>query len=1070
MKTLIRGAGGGGGKSGGSSHTHYEAPDSLQSIEYARVIDVIGEGPIKGLVNGMQSIYLNDTPVQNDDGSFNFLNSSFAFRSGTATQSPVPGFPAAESDTTVSTQVYNGTPVVRHISDANVNACRVTVGIPALYTQDTTNGDIYGTSVEVAIDVNTNGGGWVTVIDDTISGKATARYQRSYRIPLTSAGPWDIRVRRVTADAANSATVNQTWWDTLTEITDYQLSYPNTAYMGINIDAMQFSSIPTRKYLVDLMMIQVPSNYDPVARTYTGMWDGTFVVAWSNNPAWVLWDMLTNTRYGLGKHIPASLTDKWALYAIAQYCDGMVPDGFGGCEPRYTLNCWINSASAAYDVLQSIVGNFRGMLYASGGMLSPVADMPGSPKALYTAANVIDGVFEYQGSPRSQRHSVVNVTWQNPDNMYQDEVESVPDATLIQRYGVRKLEIKAFGCTSRGQAHRMGQWALFSEQYDTLVTFKTGLDKTATIKPGDIIEISDPNRAGVRVAGRVAAATTTHIDLDAPVTLVAGVSYTIKVLTPDGAWNEVGIMPASGSVTGVDLVTPLPAAPLVNAVWAIANPALSTMQARVVSIKEAAKNSFEVIALQYVASKYDAIELGLSLSVPTTSSLNAIPAAPTGLAMTESLYQDAVSVKSKATWSWIPPDGARQYYVQWRRGSDNWTSSTVSTALFEVSDTSPGIYQIKVSAENTLGQRGPSTSLSTEVYGLTGNPSDLTGLDMQALNGFALLSWDQASDLDVRVGGSIRIKHSPLTSGATWANSTDIGPAVPGSATQVHLPLLQGTYLAKPVDSSGVEALDAAMIITTAPSVVNMNVVQAIDESTWLGAKSGVAAVDGILKLDSAGNVDDWPSSDDIPDWDSGLGVASSGVYSFAQMSDVGSVQTCRISSLFHTLSLAVNDQTDAWVDTDSRRSWDGADDSDTAAELQISTSQVDPALNQWSAWSALRVGDYSARAFRFQMVLNSYEPYHSIIVDQLSVTVDMPDRTVSISNIAVPATGTTISFSPPFMATPTIGVTGQGLQPGENISITARSSAGFFVSIQNASGVGVARNIDVIAKGYGGI
>lgn len=1068
-QTLIRGAGGG-GKSGGSSHTHYEAPDSLQSIEYARVIDVIGEGPIKGLVNGMQSIYLNNTPVQNADGTFNFLNSSFAFRSGTATQLPVPGFPAAESDVSVSTQIYNGTPVIRHISDTNVNACRVTVGIPALYTQDTSNGDIYGTAVEVAIDVNTNGGGWVQVIDDTISGKATARYQRSYRIPLTGSGPWDIRVRRVTADAANSATVNQTWWDTLTEITDYQLSYPNTAYMGINIDAMQFSSIPSRKYLVDLMMIQIPSNYDPIARTYSGTWDGTFVVAWSNNPAWVLWDMLTNTRYGLGKFIPPSLTDKWALYTIAQYCDGMVPDGFGGYEPRYTLNCWINSASSAYDVLQSIVGNFRGMLYASGGMLSPVADMPASPKALYTAANVIDGVFEYQGAPRSQRHSVVNVTWQNPDNMYQDEVESVQDATLIQRYGVRKLEIRAFGCTSRGQAHRMGLWALFSEQYDTLVTFKTGLDKTATIKPGDIIEISDPNRAGVRVAGRVAGATTTHIDLDAPVTLSVGVSYTIKVLTPDGAWNEVGIMPASGSVTGVDLVTPLPAAPLVNAVWAIANPALSTMQARIVSIKESAKNIFEVVALQYVASKYNAIELGLSLSVPATSALNAIPAAPTGLAMTEALYQDTVSVKSKAIWSWIPPDGAKQYYVQWKRGNDNWTSATISTALFEVDDTSPGIYQIKVAAENSLGMRGPSASLSTEAYGLTGNPSDLTGLDMQALNGFALLSWDQAVDLDVRVGGSIRIKHSPLTSGATWANSTDIGPAVPGSATQVHLPLLQGTYLAKPVDSSGIESLGVAMIVTTAPSVINMNVVQTIDESAWLGAKSSVAAVDGALKLDSAGNVDDWVSADAIPDWDSGLGVASSGVYSFAQMSDVGSVQTCRITSLLHTLSLAVNDQTDAWTDTDSRQSWDGADDSDTSAELQISTSQVDPALNQWSAWSALRVGDYSARAFRFQLVLNSYEPYHSIIVDQLSVAVDMPDRTVSMSNIAVPAVGMTVNFSPPFMATPTIGVTGQGLQPGENISITARSSAGFFVSIQNASGVGVARNIDVIAKGYGGI
>ncbi|MTD34040.1 host specificity protein J [Paludibacterium denitrificans] len=1189
MDNLIRGAKGGGGKGGGgSSHTHYEAPDSLQSIEYARVLDVIGEGPIKGLVNGLQSVYLNDTPVQNADGTFNFQNCAFSMRTGLPSQDPIPGFPAIESETSVSTQVKQATPVVRRIADPNVNAARVTIGIPSLLVQNTKNGDVNGTSVAISIDVNTNGAGWVpTVIGtetinigsgkqisstrqllsanltanwtaynyndqvlntasyviessddagstwstvktgtfsgysetnsygnspatdstsasitlsggnsyafrirlisgvgsailsgsavarsatDTITGKTRSRYQRSYRIPLSGAGPWDIRVTRITADSTDSSVSNDTWWDSFTAITDYQLSYPNTAYVGINVDAKQFSSIPTRKYLVDLMVVQVPSSYDPVARTYTGTWDGTFKTAWTDNPAWCFYDMVTNSRYGLGRYIPASLTDKWALYTIGQYCDELVPDGFGGMEPRFRLNVWINSASAAYDVLQSMVSAFRGMLYASGGSLSPVADMPATPKMLYTAANVIDGLFTYQGSPRSQRHSIVNVTWQNPDNSYKDEIESVDDAEAIARYGVRKLDIKAFGCTSRGQAHRMGLWALYSEKYDNLITFKTGLDKTATLKPGDIIEIADPNRAGARMGGRVAAATTTHVDLDAPVTLTAGVSYTLKVLTSDGSWNEVGILPASGSVTGVDLVAPLPSAPLVGTIWLISSNALAVQQARIISIKEASKNTFELTAIEYNAAKYAAIEQGLTLATPVTSNLDASPpAAPGGVTAVESLYEALSTVKSRVSLSWNATPRASQYYVEYRRDSNNWSGQWTNTTLLDVDDTQPGIYQFRVYAANTLGNKGPYTLLTMEVFGLAAAPSDIAGLDISALNGFALLSWPQSPDLDVRVGGSIRVKHSPLTTGATWPNSTDIGPAIPGSATQVQLPLLQGTYLLKAVDSSGVESINAVMVTTTAPAVMAMNIVQTLDQSQWLGAMSYVATVDGAIKLDSADAIDVWPDVDSVPDWDSGLGVAPSGIYSFDQIVDVGAVQTCRISSLLHTMSYATNDLMDAWTDVDSRNSWDGLDAGSTAAEIQISTTNVDPAMNKWSGWSPLRIADYSGRAFRFQLVMQSFDPGHAIVTDQLSVTVDMPDRIVNLNDVAIPSGGLQINFSPPFMAPPTLGISGQGLQPGENIKITARTNAGFFVTVQNASGVGVARSIDVIAKGYGG-
>ncbi len=1191
---LIRGAGGGGGKDGGggASHTHYEAPDSLQSIEYARVIDVIGEGEIGGLAKGLQGVYLNDTPVQNADGSFNFTNCSFTVKTGTPFQASVPGFPAAETETNISTQLRYGLPIVRRISDTTVNAVRVTVGIPSLMSQDTSNGDVKGASVQLAIDVNNNGAGWVPVTvgtenislgtgaslysdraltqatlnvswtgvitysgslqkvswaiessldgvvwsaakagsfsgyttvtsDDsgttskaptasdgvvislsgvsgyrfrvrlvsgggtlslfgtavaytptiTISGKCTSRYQRSFRVPLSGSGPWDIRLRRLNADSTSTALSNQTWWDSMTEITDYRLAYPNTAYIAINIDAKQFSSIPTRKYLVDLLKIQVPSNYDPENRVYTGDWDGTFKTSVSSNPAWCFYDLMTQSRYGLGRYIPPALQDKWLLYAIGRYCDELVPDGFGGYEPRYSLNVWINEPQSAYDLLQSLVGTFRGMIYAAGGSLSPVADMPGSPKMIYSAANVIGGNFTYQGAPRSQRHSVVNVTWKNPENLYQDEVESVPDDEAIKRYGIRKLEITGFGCTSRGLAHRLGRWALYSERYGNTVTFQTGLDKTAFLRPGDLIEIADGPRAGARMAGRIRSATESHVELDAPVTLTAGVSYALRVLTPEGEWTTAAIVPTDGEVSSVDLVSPLESAPLVGSMWGIQSDALSLWPARVVSIKESAKNIFELTALEYNASKYDAIEKGLVLQKPIMTQIpSGAPASPSNIDLVESLYEDKSSVKSRITVSWVSSAYARQYRVSWRRDNGNWLSTTTESVSVDINDTAPGKYEIQVVAIDALGRASQALPGTIEAMGLIAAPSELFGLDLSAINGLAMLTWPLSVDLDVRIGGTIRIKHSP-DEFATWENATDIGSPIPGSATQVVLPLLSGTYLAKAVDSSGVESATAVSVSTNAPAVMAFNAVARLQESpVFPGAVSRCAAVDNRLKLSSATDMDSWADLDSILNWDAGEGLAPEGIYDFSDIVDLGTIDTCRVTGYLQAESYLAYDLMDLWTDIDSRQTWDGTVSGLTSAEIQISTTESDPEdENGWGDWSTLRVGDYKARAFRFRAVLRSSDPSAAIDLTGLWVSVDMPDRVVVMSDVPVPQPGLQVNFSPQFRETPAVGVTAQGLQPGEYVEVSARSKAGFFVSIKNASGDPVSgRSIDVIAKGWG--
>lgn len=531
--------GGKGGKSGGNSAS--VASDTLASRAYAKVVLAVTEGEVQGLANGLQDVYLNGTPIENPDGSYNFSGLSFYFTPGTQSQNYVPGFSDVENETQVSLAVSQSAPLVRSIADPNANAVRVTVNLPQLYYTNLKNGNVTGASVDIAIDVQTNGGGFVQRVWDTISGKASQNYERSYQITLYGAGPWDIRVRRVTPDNTNGNPVNVVYWTSYTEIIDAKLSYPNTACAYLTVDSGQFQAIPTLSLNLRGLMVRVPSNYDPVARQYNGAWDGTFKVAYSNNPAWCFYDLLTAERYGLGTHIQASQVDKWALYTIGQYCDELVPDGSGGWEPRFVLNCYIQNYADAYKVVQDLASVFRGMPFWATGTVTAVQDAPANAAALYSAANVLGGAFTYTGSSLKARHTVALVTWYDMTAQAAPTVEYVfISEEDIATYGEVITQVVAFGCTSRGQAHRVGKWILYSEKYEgETIAFKTGLD-TSAVRPGDIIKVADPVRAGQRLGGRISAATSNTVTIDSPLidqngNAVNPAGATLSVIALDGS-------------------------------------------------------------------------------------------------------------------------------------------------------------------------------------------------------------------------------------------------------------------------------------------------------------------------------------------------------------------------------------------------------------------------------------------------------------------------------------------------------------------------------------------------------
>ena len=788
---LIAGAGGGKG-SNASARVAQEDPDSLRSKAYARVVDLISEGEIEGLVDGLASVYLDETPIQNPDGSTNFSGVTLESRVGTQQQSYIPGFANVENEVSVGVELKADFSVVRAISDADVDAVRIKVSIPQLTEQNTSNGDISGSSVSIAIDLQSNGSGFMEVVSDTIAGKTTTRYQRSYYLPLVGSAPWEIRVRRITEDSSSSALQNKTYVDSYTEVIESKLRYPNSALVALRVDASQFSAIPRRSYDMKLLRIRVPSNYDAPSRVYSGIWDGSFKVAWSDNPAWCFYDLVTNSRYGLGSFIPEAQVDKWALYKAARYCDELVSDGLGGYEPRFTCNLYLQTREQAYKVVQDMAAVFRGMVYWSGGAVTLSQDAPTDAVFQFTAANVIDGEFAYQGSSAKARHTVALVTWNDPEDFYRQKVEYVEDASAIARYGVVQSEVVALGCTSRAQAHRVGKWLLYSEQSESeIVTFRAGLE-AAVARPGDVIKVADPVRAGMRLGGRLAQVDGQELTLDQEVP--AGPDWRIAVVLPSGAIDERLVGSSSGF--GVTVTLPFSETPQPGAIWVIRSSSVEPQLFRVVQVTETDGAIYEITALAHNPGKYAAIEDGVQLQPRAITVLSDQPGTPTGLAVQESLYRVKDQAQVLVQVSWAEVAAAVGYRVSYRVNGGNWEGlSTTSANYCEIRNAQEGDYEFQVRAIGLTRKEGAPATLSATVLGKTQPPSIVTGFVVLRRVTDLLIQWDEVPDADL-AGYEVRV-------GTSWDESALVATTLGTQLVHDQSEAGQYAYHVRAIDTSG---------------------------------------------------------------------------------------------------------------------------------------------------------------------------------------------------------------------------------------------------------------------------
>ena len=827
MMELISGSG---GKSGGSGGGLTEQADTLKSTAYAQVLDLICEGEIEGLVNGLKSIYLDDVPIENPDGSANFTGVQYSTVNGTQTQSTIAGFDQVANETVVAVEVKVSTgPVVRTITNPNISSVVVTVQFPAL-TYLSPEGDLGGTSVQFAIDIQIDGGGWITKINQTINGKSASAYERQFRIPLPTGSSRDIRVRRITADSTQTQLNNKTFFQSYTQVIDAKLRYPNSALIALKINASQFRAIPRRGYDVKLLKIRIPSNATVNANgslSYSGPWNGTFQIAWSNNPAWCFYDLLTTDRYGCGKYIDASQIDKWSLYQIGQYCDEIVDDGFGGTEPRFSCNMWINTRQEAFKLLQDFSSAFRGMVYWGTGVVTAVQDAPKDPVFLFTNANVIGGNFEYQGTSAKARHTVALVTWNDPDDMYRQKIEYVEDTIGIARYGVIETQVVAFGCTSRGQAHRVGKWLLYTERYETeVVSFKTGLE-SAFCRPGDVIKVADQFRAGNRLGGRIVSATSTTVTVDS--LAVGGVSSggDFYVIGPDGNIQQKLISSVSGNViTLQSALSPLPVSP---AVWVASSVALEAQTFRVLSMVENENGEHEIVAVSHRPDKYDAIENDIVLEPRTYSSLSPIPDVVSAVTLSESLYRYQADVRAKVTCTWPAAANATRYRVEWRLNDNNFTVDETGSLDFEILNTTIGKYEVRVTAIGVFGTASANYISSTiNTVGKTAPPADVTGFSATVDPWVGIvLNWQSVADLD--------LDQYEIREGVSWASSTLVTRV---RASSYKIGAIFGssqTYLIRAIDTSGNYSLTEAAVTTTisAPAAVTLSS-QVIDNNVLL--------------------------------------------------------------------------------------------------------------------------------------------------------------------------------------------------------------------------------------------
>lgn len=820
---VIYGAGGdsgGKGVGGGGQRTPTEAGDNLNSTQYARVLDLISEGEIQGLKDGLKSIYLDNIPLVNNDNTSNFFNYEIETRYGTQAQSYLPGISAVENEVPVNVTVTVASPVTRTITDTTVNAVRVTISIPALqHIQD--NGDINGTGIAVRIWVQYSGGSYIEYSDNIIEGRTADQYQRSFLVELNGAFPVNIRVLRATPDSNSAKLQNAFSWASYTEITYAKLKYPNSALIGLRFNAEQFARIPQRSYLIRGIKVRIPSNATVDSATgrliYNGIWNGSFAAAqWCSDPAWILYDLLLSKRYGAGDHIAEAQLDKFAFYSASVYASALVPNGLGAQEPRFSCNAVIQTSEDVYKLINDLCSTFRAMPYWANGALTISQDRPADPSYLFTNANVTEEGFTYAGSSLKTRPNVAVVGYF--DNELRDtNYEVVEDQDAIKKYGAVTRQITAFACTSRAQAARLGEWLLYSENAEgEIVSFVTSIDAGVVVRPGQIIEIADNARTTNRRGGRISSATTAVITVDSATNLTAA-GATLSVIMPDGTVAARGIASIVGNA--ITLSTSLPTAPNANSVWIYETSAAQPSTWRVIGVQEQDGMMYAVSAMAYNSSKYDYIERGRPLQTRTISNLNELLDPPTAVNLSETLYTHQSQVRAKVIASWPYVEGAIEYRVRWRKDLANWNNVETQSNQYEILDITPGTFEVEVRAINSgLKQSPTAATASINALGKTAPPSNVANFTyVTDANIGVTLAWTAVADLD--------ISEYEIRQGAAWRTGLPVTRVAATSYKIGQLAPATTTYQIKAIDTSDIYSLNAASttVTITAPSAPVFN-------------------------------------------------------------------------------------------------------------------------------------------------------------------------------------------------------------------------------------------------------
>jgi len=1089
--------------------------DTLSSQQFNTLVEVVGEGEIEGsataskagltkgttaynnafqkdiFLNGTQLLQTSASNTSPAQGNFNFQDVGFEPRFGTSDQTFISGISNIETESSVGVPVTFGNPITRAVSNTSVDAVRVTISFPSIQkVQD--NGEIAGATAKVLVQIIQNNGTTTTPINDTIRGRSTNAYFRDYlvNIPSNASFPINIRVTRSNEDTV-SPEFTEFSWSSMTEIIFKKNAYPNTAHLALRFSAESFPRIPKRSFRLRGIKTKIPHNATVDIQTgritYAGTFNGTFKTdkEWHSDPAWVLWDILTNTRYGLS--VAESSLDQYTFYNQSVYNNELVDDGEGGQEARFSINVNITQQREAFNLINEICSTMRVMPFYAAGSISISGDRPSDPVYQFTLANVTEEGFSYSGSSLKTRHTVINVGYFDLDTREID-YETVEDTAAIAKYGTVVKTIRSFGCTSRGQAARMGKWFLYNEQKSgESCQFKITAESGTLVRCGQIISISDPVKAGLRRGGKIKSATTTSIVVDDSTNtdLDSTNNATLSVILPDGTIETKTVTNISG--TTITVGSAFSAAPNPNSVFIIQNDTLQATTWRVITVKENADLTFDVTALAHDPAKYAFVEDGTALPSRTTTVLTSLKDSPSNLSGEEKIVVIDGKAVSKIFLNWQPVLGVNKYQVQYRFNNGNFISQDVISNTFDIENSQQGTYEIRVFSFNAIDKPSATPSeLTLNALGKTALPDNPTNVTIEPVDDRNVrLRFDQSTALDVLHGGFVIIRHDVLTDGnGTFFTAQELDK-IAGNSTSVVVPRLEGEYILKFEDDTGnLSAGEGSVIIdlpTEQPSFVALTRREDQDNPKFQGAKTNVALDDTgtFIKLLGVGLFDAIPDFDAVSSLDAAGGLSLTGSYEFNDVIDLGAVFTVDFKRHLKSIGFLPNDDFDAIADLDARTDFDGIDIADVSSDVLVAVTQDNPSSGSptFTPFQSFTNGVYKGRGFKFKCNMETKDTSTNIKVTELGYTASFSRRTEQSPAVITSNGATDVTFQSPFFVgtsalggansrLPSIGITSQNMQSGDFFELTNITGTGFRITFKNGSST-VNRNFTYQAVGF---